>query len=219
MQYGYPVSFPYDGSRLYELTSQWALDDPSYSPSTMGISSDFTGGSSGGPWLVGSSPIALSVADYTYVFPVSLRGYMFGPYFGTIAQQLFVSVGGSASGSSATGTIGTPQAASATAAQRSSASNAFTIRFLTRNRSRGVAVFGVKVPGAGLLVLRGVGLRRSTKSPGAAGLVRLPVHAKGSALDELRDEGNLRARARIAYTPSGGSTNAKSRSLTLIRRP
>ena len=92
MEYGYPAEFPYDGTRLYELTSPWGRDDTQFSPATMGISSDFTGGSSGGPWLVGNAPQAESVSDYVYTSaPPSWLGYMYGPYFGSIAQNLFVS--------------------------------------------------------------------------------------------------------------------------------
>jgi len=220
MEYGYPAECPYDGSRLYELTAPLAANDFSFSPATMGITSDFTGGSSGGPWLVGSSPVAMSVSDYRYLSPPSLSGYMFGPYFGSIAQSLFVSVGGSASGSSAAGTIGTKATSSGAAVgpPKSSPSNAFTIEFLIRNRRRGGAVLGVRVAGAGVLVLRGNELRTATKTPSGGQIVKLPVRADDSAREDLRDNGRLRVRAKLAYTPSGGVVNRKSRDLTLIRR-
>lgn len=99
IEYGYPAAFPYDGTRLYELTSPWGRDDSQFSPNPIGISSDFTGGFSGGPWLVGNAPLAESVSDYVYVSaPPSWLGYMYGPYFGSLAENLFVSVGGSGVG-------------------------------------------------------------------------------------------------------------------------
>jgi V8-like Glu-specific endopeptidase len=219
MEYGYPAGPPYDGTRLYALTAPWAVDDPSFSPHPMGISSDFTGGSSGGPWLVGSSPEAMSVTDYKYLGG-PLVNYMFGPYFGSIAQNLFVSVGGSASGSSATGTItGATSPASGTISPASVPSNAFGIELLSRNRHRGVVVLGVKVPGEGRVDLSGDGLRAVSKQATGTSTVGLRVRAKGFALATLRDAGRILVQATIAYTPSGGSANSKIRSVVLLKHP
>jgi V8-like Glu-specific endopeptidase len=198
MEYGYPADTPYNGDRLYELTTPWAVDDSTFSPPTMGISSDFTSGSSGGPWLVGSPPVALSVNDYTYVFPISLRGYMFGPYFGSIAEQLYRTVAPAPS----------PAAVP---------SNRFRIGTLSRNRRRGTAVLQVSVPGPGTLALRGHGLRSVSKAIQQAGTVRLSVRARGSLLSRLRNIGRALAHAKITYTPSGGSATSKSRSVVLIK--
>jgi len=219
MEYGYPAAFPYDGTRLYELTSPWGRDDSQFSPNPIGISSDFTGGSSGGPWLVGNAPLAESVSDYVYVSaPPSWLGYMYGPYFDSIAQNLFVSVGGSASGSSATGTIsGAVSPASSVVPPKPS--NAFVIGSMTRNRQRGVATLWVKVPGAGTLNLSGLGLRRVIKERDGKGTVGLPVRAKGSTLATLRDAGRVLVQAKIAYEPTGGSVNSKSRGIVLLRQP
>lgn len=98
-EYGYPAAKPYDGSTLYVVRSRYAGADRSFTPAPLGIVSDFTGGSSGGPWMVGSPPVVLSVTDYSYTYPRSLRGYMFGPYFGGVAQDLYWAVGGSGAGS------------------------------------------------------------------------------------------------------------------------
>jgi V8-like Glu-specific endopeptidase len=199
-EYGYPAQFPYDGERLFRLTAPWATDDTSFSPATMGIESDFTPGSSGGPWLVGSPPIALSISTYRYVSPPD-SDYMFGPYFGSLAQQLYASAGG----------------ATLASATKGSGSNRFSIKRLTRNRQRGFAIFSVEVPGPGRLTLSGDGLRTVTKQPGAAGIVRLPVRARGDARRVLRAAGRLHVEATLAYVPSGGQVKRKLRSLTLIR--
>ena len=204
MEYGYPAATPYDGTRLYKLTAPWAVDDPFFSPPTMGISSDFTGGSSGGPWLVGSPPVALSVTDYRYTGG-PLSGYMFGPYFGNTAQQLYT-----------TATVGAVSPASSVVVPPKP-SNAFTIRSITLDRLRGMANIWVKVPGAGTLKLRGHGLVRVTKEPAGKATILLPVRSKGSALATLRDAGRVDVEARIAYTPSGGDPRVKFRSLVLLR--
>jgi V8-like Glu-specific endopeptidase len=198
MEYGYPADTPYNGDRLYELTTPWAVDDSTFSPPTMGISSDFTSGSSGGPWLVGSPPVALSVNDYTYLFPISLRGYMFGPYFGSIAEQLYRTVAPAPS----------PAAVP---------SNRFRIGTLSRNRRRGTAVLQVSVPGPGVLKLSGHGLLNVTKHPGDAGSVALPVRTRGSTSDILRANHKVRVRAKIAFTPTGGQRTVKFRDVVLLR--
>jgi V8-like Glu-specific endopeptidase len=203
MEYGYPAGFPYQNEeRLYELTSPLAGNDSSFTPATMAITSDFTGGSSGGPWLVGSPPVALSVNDYKYS---SDPNHMYGPYFGSIAQQLY-----------ATATTGAVSPASSVVVPPKP-SNAFTIRSITLDRLRGMANIWVKVPGAGTLKLRGHGLVRVTKEPAGKATILLPVRSKGSALATLRDAGRVDVEARIAYTPSGGDPRVKFRSLVLLR--
>ncbi len=195
-EYGYPAQTPYNGDRLYERDTTYQGDDPSFSPPTMAIASDFNGGSSGGPWLAGSPLVALSVNDYTYN---TLPGFMFGPYFGTIAQRLYSTV----------------QPAAAPAA---GPSNAFSIRSLRRNRRTGRALLRIEVPGPGQLVLRAHGIRRVQKTALEAGIVRLKVRAAGSARSKLRDEGSIGVAATITYTPSGGSTNSMPRAFRLHQR-
>jgi V8-like Glu-specific endopeptidase len=212
MEYGYPAQFPYDGSRLYTLTSPWAGNDNNFTPATMAISSDFTGGSSGGPWLVGSSPVAMSLNDYTYG---SAPGYMFGPYFGSIAQQLFVAAGGPASGSLATASTARPAAAAGTTTP---VSNRFQVLALMRNASRGLAIFRIQVPGAGRLTLGGSEVREAAATASLAQVVRIPVRAAGAARRELRTDGTARVRARLRYTPDGGSTSTQTRRLLLVLR-
>jgi V8-like Glu-specific endopeptidase len=201
-EYGYPAQFPYDGSRLYRLTAPWATDDSSFSPAPMGIDSDFTPGSSGGPWLVGDPPVALSISTYRYIAPPQ-SDYMFGPYFGSLAQQLYSAAGGTAPVS---------------ATKEAPPSNRFSIKRLTRNRQRGFAILSVEVPGPGRLTLRGDGLRTVGKRPSVAGIVKLAVQAGGAARQDLRDTGRLHVEAALAYVPSGGLVNRKVRGLTLIRR-
>lgn len=84
--YGYPAAAPYDGETL-ETCSGYAQDSP-VTPSTFGIPCSMTGGSSGGPWFMGSGPTGAqaSVNSYKYVFnPL----WMYGPYFGESAEAAY----------------------------------------------------------------------------------------------------------------------------------
>jgi hypothetical protein len=88
--HGYPAASPFTGGRMYICEADLATRDNSTNPPTMGIGCDMTGGSSGGGWVVGND--VLSVNSYGYS---TLRNVMFGPYQGTVAQQLYTSASGS----------------------------------------------------------------------------------------------------------------------------
>jgi V8-like Glu-specific endopeptidase len=87
--HGYPAASPFSGGRLFICEADLGLRDNSANPPTMGIGCDMTGGSSGGGWVVGNK--VLSVNSYHYG---NLRNVMFGPYQGTVAQQLYTSASG-----------------------------------------------------------------------------------------------------------------------------
>ena len=88
--YGYPAAAPFDGASLVSCTGP-ASNDP-YSPQfqTQGIPCDMTGGSSGGPWFIGtgSSGYQNSVNSYGYG---SRSEVMYGPYWGSVIQQAYSS--------------------------------------------------------------------------------------------------------------------------------
>jgi hypothetical protein len=88
LSHGYPAAKPFTGGRMFICEADLALRDNSANPPTMGIGCDMTGGSSGGGWVVGNN--VLSVNSYGYG---NLRNVMFGPYQGTVAQQLYTSAG------------------------------------------------------------------------------------------------------------------------------
>jgi V8-like Glu-specific endopeptidase len=202
-EYGYPADAPYDGSRLYALTSGYAGADTSFSPPTMGIASDFTGGSSGGPWVVGSAPVVLSVTDYSYVFPPSLAGYMFGPYFGTVVQQLYQSVGGSQNGSGSTSTIPSARV---------------SILGVTHHRRSGRATIEVSVANGGTLSLSGSHLKRISRAVQNKGNYSLKVSATGRSARKLRRTGRVMVKARIRFVAPATKASSKSRKLWLIKR-
>ena len=56
----------------------------------MAIRCDMTGGSSGGGWIVGGN--VYSVNSYGYLTQPNV---MYGPYQGSVAQQLYTSAGSS----------------------------------------------------------------------------------------------------------------------------
>jgi V8-like Glu-specific endopeptidase len=202
-EYGYPAKAPYDGSRLFARTARYAGADNSFSPPTMGIVSDFTGGSSGGPWVAGSSPVALSVTDYSYVYPPSLSDYMFGPYFGTVAQRLYQSVGGSAQGSKSTSTAPLP---------------GFSIARVIRHPRRGTATIAVSVRRAGALTLTGSHVKSASRRAGDRGRVALPVVARGRFARHLRRSGRVRVGAHIRFVADDTGPSSKYRRVTLSKR-
>ena len=80
--FGYPGAPPFDGGSLQECDSA-QFDWSSVLAGTMGMTCNFTGGSSGGPWLMyfnGEVGYINGVNDFSY--PFFLPGYMFSLYFG-----------------------------------------------------------------------------------------------------------------------------------------
>ncbi|WP_411058866.1 trypsin-like serine peptidase [Streptomyces sp. E11-3] len=87
--FGFPAADPYDGSRLIYCSGN-SFRDFLFSTAN-GLSCDMTGGSSGGPWFQDfdestGKGLQNSVNSFGYVF---LPGYMFGPYFGDDAKNLY----------------------------------------------------------------------------------------------------------------------------------
>lgn len=205
-QYGYPAESPYDGSKLFRISSSFAGSDSAFSPSTIAIASDFTPGSSGGPWTVGGfAPVALSLTDYSYS---SLDGFLFGPYFGAAVQNLYKSVGGSPAGAPAAPTSNAEKP-----------SNAFNLGRVVRDRSNGTAELSVGIPGPGRLVIEGVGVRRRSKTPGTAGSFELPIRPTGARRARLRRSVTGVVRTEITFTPTGGDASRRTRVITLVLRP
>jgi hypothetical protein len=85
--FGYPAASPFNGETLKSCTGP-ASNDP-YNPqfNTQGIPCDMTGGSSGGPWFIGtsSSGVQNSINSYGY----DRSAVMYGPYWGSVIQQAY----------------------------------------------------------------------------------------------------------------------------------
>ncbi len=75
--YGYPAASPFNGETLQSCAGS-ASDDPFGQTQSQGISCDMTGGSSGGPWFLGtgSSTYQNSVNSFGYY---TVLNTMFGP--------------------------------------------------------------------------------------------------------------------------------------------
>ena len=92
--FGYPAAAPFNGESLKSCTGT-ATNDP-YNPqfNSQGIPCNMTGGSSGGPWFIGSSSTGYqnSVNSYGYG---SNSTTMYGPYWGSIIQQAYTTAAAS----------------------------------------------------------------------------------------------------------------------------
>jgi len=87
--YGYPAASPFNGESLKSCSGA-ASDDPN-NPQflTQGITCDMTGGSSGGPWFIGSNAdgVQNSINSYGY----NRSAVMYGPFWGSVIQQAYTS--------------------------------------------------------------------------------------------------------------------------------
>ena len=86
--FGYPAAAPFNGQTLQYCNGS-EFNWSSEVSSTMGLACNFTGGSSGGPWLMdfgGSWGYINGVNDFAYS---SLPGYIFSAYFGNNADSLY----------------------------------------------------------------------------------------------------------------------------------
>ncbi len=96
---GYPAASPFSGERQYQNHASYAASDTPSSrpgPDTLAMGNDLTGGSSGGPWIVGHGPgggWVNGVNSYKYISP-SMPLEMYSPYFGNEALSLFNHVRG-----------------------------------------------------------------------------------------------------------------------------
>lgn len=94
-------------------------------------------------------------------------------------------------------------------------SNQFKFGKLVLNKKKGTATLAVSVPGPGNLVLKGNGLKKVTKASQKAGNVKLAVKAKGKALKKLKEKGKATLKAKLTFTPTGGTALTKPRTLAL----
>ncbi|ELT44458.1 trypsin-like serine peptidase [Arthrobacter nitrophenolicus] len=87
--FGYPAARPFNGETLKSCTGTASNDANNPQFGTQGIPCDMTGGSSGGPWFIGtsSSGVQNSINSYGY----SGSNVMYGPYWGTVIQATYQS--------------------------------------------------------------------------------------------------------------------------------
>jgi V8-like Glu-specific endopeptidase len=87
--FGYPAAAPYDGTRLIYCSGR--VFNEFLGTGAIGMTCNMTGGASGGPWFLSfneatGTGLVNSVNSFKYNF---LPTWMFGPYFGTDAQNLY----------------------------------------------------------------------------------------------------------------------------------
>ncbi len=92
--FGYPAAAPFNGESL-KSCSGTATNDP-YNPqfNTQGIPCNMTGGSSGGPWFIGTSASGYQNSINSYGYG-SNSTKMYGPYWGTVIQQAYTTAAAS----------------------------------------------------------------------------------------------------------------------------
>ena len=86
-----------------------------------------------------------------------------------------------------------------------------------KHPSRGTATQTVKVTGPGKLKLFGPDVETRRDTAIAAGKVKLPIHATGSAEDQLNQTGHVRVKINVTYTPEQGPAITKSKFVRLIK--
>ena len=92
--FGYPAAAPFNGESL-KSCSGTATNDP-YNPqfNTQGIPCNMTGGSSGGPWFIGTSSTGYQNSINSYGYG-SKSTTMYGPYWGSVIQQAYTTAAAS----------------------------------------------------------------------------------------------------------------------------
>jgi V8-like Glu-specific endopeptidase len=87
--FGYPAAKPFNGQSLKSCTGT-ATNDP-YNPrfNTQGIPCDMNGGSSGGPWFIGTSSAGYQNSVNSYGYSGAPSKVMYGPYWGSVIQQAY----------------------------------------------------------------------------------------------------------------------------------
>jgi V8-like Glu-specific endopeptidase len=90
--FGYPQASPYDGSDIAWCHGT-AIQDSFGGSQDQGLKCNLTGGSSGGPWFTGySTGTGVGTLNSLNSFKYRggpLKSYMWGPYFGSVAQSLY----------------------------------------------------------------------------------------------------------------------------------
>lgn len=89
--FGYPQASPFNGAYMVTCQASHAVDDTAMGrPTPIGIGCDMTGGSSGGPWVIGfHGPTGFINGhnDYKYISPAEPLA-MYSPYFDTVADEV-----------------------------------------------------------------------------------------------------------------------------------
>ena len=85
--FGYPAAAPFNGATL-QSCSGTATADPYGQSESQGIPCDMTGGSSGGPWFIGSGSAGSQNSNNSFGY-TNVPNTMFGPYWGSVIQNAY----------------------------------------------------------------------------------------------------------------------------------
>jgi predicted phage tail protein len=88
---------------------------------------------------------------------------------------------------------------------------------VTYNRRKGTATLRVAVTGAGRLDLYGTGVTNAQRKR-ATGTAKLIVRTSGKARIKLAKTGRAKVKARISYTPEGGTAIKRFKSIVLKKK-
>ncbi|MGO4192075.1 serine protease [Arthrobacter sp. YAF17] len=88
--FGYPAAAPFNGESLKSCSGTASNDPNNPQFNTQGISCNMTGGSSGGPWFIGSSSSGYQNSVNSYGYGTNSTK-MYGPYWGSVIQQAYSS--------------------------------------------------------------------------------------------------------------------------------
>lgn len=94
----------------------------------------------------------------------------------------------------------------------------FHLGKLAKKRRKGTATMTVTVGGAGTVVLKGHAVKRVRAQPKRAKTLKLPVKAKGKAWKKLVRTGKAKLKLVVTFTPSGGQTVVKRKTVVLTLR-
>ncbi|WP_458779247.1 trypsin-like serine peptidase [Arthrobacter sp. D3-16] len=86
--YGYPASSPFNGETLRSCTGTASRDSTNPGFGTQGIPCDMNGGSSGGPWFIGSGSEGLQNSVNSYGYNQGSK-VLYGPYWGPEIQATY----------------------------------------------------------------------------------------------------------------------------------
>ncbi|WP_309620364.1 hypothetical protein [Salinibacterium sp.] len=87
--FGYPAAGPFDGESLQSCAGP-ATADPFGQSTAHGVPCDMTGGSSGGPWFIGSGSAGSQNSINSFGYD-GVAHTMFAPYWGSVIQATYVS--------------------------------------------------------------------------------------------------------------------------------
>lgn len=99
--------------------------------------------------------------------------------------------------------------------------NTFTLGAIARNKKKGTATVSANVPNPGTVTVSGKGVKtagsraETAVSVSAPGKVNVPIRAKGKQKATLNATGRVNVKAKITYTPTGGSPRSQKRKVKL----